>query len=235
MFKYFVTIVVFTQHYKGFQMNKKLTKLIATSCLLTMFHSASNAAFITYTADADFTAATTGAITDTFNDLIAVRTPTSPLIRGLSGGNYEISTADGTALFVGARSFAPSGEEYISNDSKDISISFMNFFSLPVNAISAYLFGSSTTPIDALVTVTVLDINGVSSTLNLDCNLSLANCFFGFTSTDAIESFVVSSSTSFVGLDDLTFANTNSVSVNTPASIALLGLGLFGLYSRRKG
>lgn len=220
-------------------MTSNIAKVLTVASTLVLFTGTANASFMSFTLENSFLSATSDAVTDTYNDLVPTldggSTIYSPLLRTVSGGRYDLSTANHSSLFVGSSTLTPSGGEYISNNSDTAqSMTASLFNGLPTGAIGGYFFGSRQGPIAATVTATVFDIDGASTSLSVNCDLTPASCFIGYTSTVAIERLEFSSDTNFVGLDDLTFGNSVNP-VPAPATLAMLLLGLAGLgWSRRK-
>jgi MYXO-CTERM domain-containing protein len=195
---------------------------VASTALLSLNAHASIVAFGSSTL---FDAATTGRVTDTFNDLTANTTPASGLSRTLGGGTFTATSADASALYVGTSSFAPSGGSYLSNN--DIGgqpIEIGAFASgLPTTAFSGYFFGSDQVPIPATITVTAFEIGGATLTQTFSCTLTVTSCYVGFTSTTGFSKLQFSSNTNYVGLDDLTFGNAVNETPE-PSSLALAAL-----------
>ncbi|WP_395344268.1 hypothetical protein PN836_005740 [Ningiella sp. W23] len=218
-------------------MLKRFTSLItkvAFFASLATVGSSVNAAVISFTDEASFSLSTSDSVLDTFNDLISFAdggdTLSSPLTRIIDSGSYDVDI-DGIGVFIGSQSIAPSGEEYISNESVVDTITISNISGLPTYALGGFLFGSNLTPIAANLTATIFDLDGLATSLSLSCDLNPANCFFGFTSSVAIERLELSGDTNFIGLDDLRFAN--AAVVSAPASFYIVVLGAIALVLRR--
>ena len=217
-------------------MTTTLRKLLLASSAAALTANA-QAALVFYSSASQFGSSTTGAVTDTFNDLAAGTNPASGLVRSLGGGTYTASSADASVMYIGNSSFAPSGGSYLSENlttGQPITIgSFTG--ALPFAALGGYFFGSNQVPVAATLTVTAFDLDGSSLTKTFNCALTTASCFMGFASNTGISKLSFSSNTSFVGLDDLIFAK--NAAIPEPTSLALVGaagLALLAAARRRR-
>jgi len=202
---------------------------LAAILLLGVLPQRATAQFTTYTDLASFLAATTGAGTDTFDDLSLIDVTTSPMVR--AAGSFGYTATVNTTDFFGAG--APADRWLSTNTATDI-VTFSGFGS-GVRGVGGLFFGSdaggSFRP-GAIIILTAFTMSGSSSRTVMDATLA---SFIGFVAESDIMSFTVEAVQPFDGsliwpaVNDFVLAGAPGANVvPEPATWTLTSLG-FGL------
>ena len=202
--------------------------------ILVIHVTTARAGFITFTDETLFQAAVSGAVTDTFDDLVINNLVSSPLTRTVGSYQYTATAATGNFYTLGS-----AGDVWLSTNNATVSIGFSINLGSPT-AMGGFFFDTDFPGNAALGEISV-SINGGQFLQTV--STSSATNFFGWVSDDntPITSFDVSTSTSdrYATVNDLVFAQATSSTVPeiAPAGmgsvLALLGGGL-GLLERRR-
>jgi hypothetical protein len=218
-------------------MTRRPLALLLTMILVIQFTTA-RAGFMTFTDETAFQAAVSGAVTDTYNDLVFNNTVSSPLTRTV--GSYEYTaTATGGFHTVGSPS-----DKWLSTDSATESIGFSINLGSPT-AMGGFFFETDSTGDVAFGEISV-SING--GQFQQTVSTSSATNFFGWVSDDntPITSFEVSMpsitifdvSTSgasrFATVNDLVFAQAVPEPSTYAMALAVMACGGFSMWRRRR-
>jgi len=160
---------------------------LATIVLLGVLPQRATAQFTTYTDLASFLAATTGAGTDTFDDLSLIDVTTSPMVR--TAGSFGYTATVNTTDFVGAG--APDDRWLSANTATDI-ITFSGF-GPGVRGVGGLFFGSddfAAFRAGSSIILSVFTMSGSSTQTVMDATLA---SFLGFVADADIVSFTVES------------------------------------------
>ena len=205
-------------------------KPLALAALL-LGSAAAQASITVFTSESSFLAATTGAGTDSFDDL-AVQSYAGPLSRTAGAHSYEVSAGPASNLLYGA---GTGTDGWLSTNIATDSITFSNF-GAGVYAAGAYFFNTDIAG-EFLrrgnVTVTATDSSGSVSQIKY---FPTTSNYFGFVSDTTLVSLTVTSAALSINVwptvDDFSLA----AAVPEPTSYAMLlaGMGVLGFVARRR-
>ena len=209
---------------------------VLVALLLLAWPVASQAQFTVYTDLASFLAATTGAGTDTFDNLSITNSTPTPLVR--NAGAFGYTATVNTTTFYGA---GTATDHWLSTNTSTDIIRFSGF-SAQVRGVGGYFFGTDVTgAFRSATSVIVRATNAAGTTSQTLVNTTLGT-FLGFVSTSDIFSVTVEtvlppSGFAWPTVNDFVLAAApNANVVPEPATYALFSAGLLivGVVAQRR-
>jgi hypothetical protein len=210
-------------------------RLLAALVLLVAPASA-RAQFAVYTDLAAFLAATSGAVTDSFDDLPAGAVLTSPLARSAGAFGYTVSTNTTELFAVGA-----GGDGWLSANTATDVVTFAGF-GPRVRGVGGFFFGTDALgDVRSAARLTVRATDGAGTTTRSLVG-AMPGTFLGFVSVGPLASLSIEvaeqpADLTWPTVDDLVLAEAAAVNVvPEPATVVGLGTGLavLALVSRRR-